>query len=85
MIKKNIYNGVPFFFTWLIQFKFQVFTYDRFSTAIIIRIAFGHQILSDDDPYLKMAETISYALSNSGPPGSTPVDFFPFRTYVHGR
>ncbi|KAF9460615.1 cytochrome P450 CYP621A2 [Collybia nuda] len=50
----------------------------RFSTAIIMRLAYGHQITSDDDPYVKIAEDTGYALSNGGPPGSTPVDFFPF-------
>ncbi|KAF9458164.1 cytochrome P450 [Collybia nuda] len=49
----------------------------RFATAIIIRIAFGHQITSDDDPYVKISQDAGYALSNAGSPGSTPVDFFP--------
>lgn len=55
----------------------------RFSTAIIIRIAFGHQIISDDDLYVKIADDVSYALSNAGSPGGTLVDFFPFRTYIY--
>ncbi|KAF8077572.1 cytochrome P450 [Lyophyllum atratum] len=53
----------------------------RFSTAIIIRIAYGHQITSDDDPYVYVTEGVSHALSNMGPPGGTPVDFFPILQY----
>jgi len=49
----------------------------RYSTAIIIEIAYGHQIISDDDPYVKIAEDICIATANSGPPGGTPVDMFP--------
>ncbi|KAG6915684.1 hypothetical protein DXG01_010412 [Tephrocybe rancida] len=51
----------------------------RYTTAVIMRIAYGHQITSDDDPYVDLTEAASYALSNAGSPGSTPVDFFPFR------
>lgn len=57
----------------------------RFSTAIIMRVAYGHQITSDDDPYVKIAQDTGYALSNGGSPGSTPVDFFPLRKYLHLR
>jgi hypothetical protein len=46
-----------------------------------MRVAYGHQITSDDDPYVKIAQDTGYALSNGGSPGSTPVDFFPFRAY----
>ncbi|KAF9464219.1 cytochrome P450 [Collybia nuda] len=50
----------------------------RFATAIVIRLVSGHQIVSDDDPYIQMAENVGYTASNSGPPGATAVDFFPF-------
>ncbi|KAG6910700.1 hypothetical protein DXG01_008744 [Tephrocybe rancida] len=50
----------------------------RFATAIVIRLVCGHQITSDDDPYIRMAEDVGATAANSGPPGSTPVDFFPF-------
>ncbi|KAJ3574049.1 hypothetical protein NP233_g2020 [Leucocoprinus birnbaumii] len=49
----------------------------RFSTSIIIRIAYGHEIKSDDDPYIKIAEDSGYALTHCGPPGGTPIDLFP--------
>ncbi|KAF5382531.1 hypothetical protein D9615_002807 [Tricholomella constricta] len=50
----------------------------RFSTAIVIRLVSGHQITSDDDYYIRMAEEVGATAANSGPPGSTAVDFFPF-------
>ena len=49
-----------------------------FSTAIIMRIAYGHRVVSDDDEFIRLTNERGYAMSNSGPPGSTPVDFFPF-------
>ncbi|RDB18010.1 hypothetical protein Hypma_000693 [Hypsizygus marmoreus] len=53
----------------------------RFSTAIIIEIAFGHQITADNDPYLKAADDVCFAAANSGPPGGTFVDLFPILRY----
>ncbi|KAF8063986.1 cytochrome P450 [Lyophyllum atratum] len=53
----------------------------RFATAIVVEIAYGHQIVSDDDPYVKIAEDVCFATVNSGPPGGTPVDIFPFLRY----
>ncbi|KNZ78681.1 O-methylsterigmatocystin oxidoreductase [Termitomyces sp. J132] len=54
----------------------------RFSTSIIMQVAYGHQIASDEDPYLQMTEHISHSLSNAGSPGNTPVDFFPILNYL---
>ncbi|KAF9459490.1 cytochrome P450 [Collybia nuda] len=50
----------------------------RFSMAVITHVVYGHHIMSDDDPYVKIAKDSGYVLSDGGPPGSTPVDFFPF-------
>lgn len=50
-----------------------------FSTAIIMQVAFGHEVVSDDDPYLEIARQCAYAVSNCGPIGNTPVDLFPLR------
>lgn len=47
-----------------------------------MRIVYGHQITSKDDPYVKIAADTGYALSNGGPPGGTPLDFFPFRESI---
>ncbi|KAG5651044.1 hypothetical protein H0H81_010078 [Sphagnurus paluster] len=54
-------------------------TDSRYSAAIIIEIAYGHRILTDNDPYVKIAEDVCHASAHSGPPGGTPVDIFPFR------
>ncbi|KAG6846427.1 hypothetical protein H0H93_014017, partial [Arthromyces matolae] len=50
----------------------------RFSTAVIIELTFGHRITSDIDPYVEISEDCSSLLLEVGPPGATPVDFFPF-------
>ncbi|GLB41889.1 putative cytochrome p450 [Lyophyllum shimeji] len=49
----------------------------RYSTAIIMDIIYGHQIVSADDPFVKIAEDCCEAAAESGPPGATPVDLFP--------
>src|ERR1700722_2752448 len=48
------------------------------STAIIMRVSYGHRVVSDDDEFLRLANDHDDAINNCGPPGSTPVDFFPF-------
>ncbi|KAJ6559762.1 cytochrome P450 [Mycena capillaripes] len=50
---------------------------DRFATGIITQIVAGHRITSNDDPYLRMSKMVVEALSKTGPPGSSPLDFFP--------
>jgi hypothetical protein len=52
---------------------------DRFAAAVVVKIAYGHDVNSDDDLYLKVAQRANYALNNAGPIGSTPIDFFPWR------
>ncbi|KAF8884133.1 cytochrome P450 [Infundibulicybe gibba] len=54
----------------------------RFAASIVIRIAYGHQISSDDDEYNVMSYNIASALDAAGPPGGTVVDFFPFLQYL---
>ncbi len=49
----------------------------RYTTAIVMRIAYGHQIISDDDEFVRIAHDSGYTLNNSGPPGGTAVDLFP--------
>ncbi|KAG6831246.1 hypothetical protein H0H87_005812 [Tephrocybe sp. NHM501043] len=41
----------------------------RYSTSIVIEVAYGHRITSDDDPYVKLAEDVCERAANSGPPG----------------
>ncbi|KAG6833264.1 hypothetical protein H0H87_009439 [Tephrocybe sp. NHM501043] len=49
----------------------------RFSTAVIIDLTFGHQVVSDADPYLQIAEDCCALMNQTGPPGATVIDFFP--------
>ena len=57
-----------------------VFLYlNRFTTAVIIKIAYGHDIVSDDDYFLQVADEIGYVINNSGAPGNTPIDWIPIR------
>ncbi|KAK7041453.1 hypothetical protein VNI00_009319 [Paramarasmius palmivorus] len=52
----------------------------RYTTSNILRITFGHRPQSDDDVLFKLVNEVSHFMSNSGPPGNTPVDFFPWLT-----
>ncbi|KAJ7822933.1 cytochrome P450 [Mycena leptocephala] len=49
----------------------------RFATGIITQIVAGHRITSNDDPYLRMSKMVLEAMSKTGPPGGSPLDFFP--------
>lgn len=42
-----------------------------------MRIAYGHQIVSEDDEFMTIVNDVAYALNNGGPPGATIVDYFP--------
>ncbi|KAF8175026.1 cytochrome P450 [Mycena galopus ATCC 62051] len=53
----------------------------RFATGVITQIVAGHQITSDDDPYLHMSRMVFEAMAKTGPPGSSPLDFFPLLQY----
>ncbi|KAG5645999.1 hypothetical protein DXG03_004601 [Asterophora parasitica] len=55
----------------------------RFSTAIVIEITFGHRIIADDDPYLKLADEFARSSTQTGPPGGTAVDLFPFSMVLY--
>lgn len=44
-----------------------------------MEITYGHRIQSDDDPYIEIAEGVNYIGTQSGIPGMSPVDVFPFR------
>ncbi len=47
-----------------------------------MKIAYGHQIETDDDEYIKMTENVSLAHVDAGDPGTAPVDFFPSCTLL---
>ncbi len=57
----------------------EVSIFFSFSTAIIMQVTFGHEIVSDNDPYLELAWESGYAVTHCGPIGNTPVDLFPVR------
>ncbi|KAJ6472466.1 cytochrome P450 [Mycena sanguinolenta] len=49
----------------------------RFATGIITQIVAGHRITSDDDPYLQLSQKVYDSFAKMGPPGNSPIDFFP--------
>ncbi len=57
------------------------FDWIRVSTAIIMEVAYGHRILSDDDQYLQLVEGVKHIASGGGDMGSTLVDFLPIRQH----
>ncbi|KAF9002124.1 cytochrome P450 [Cyathus striatus] len=54
----------------------------RFSTALIVKIAYGRDIVSDDDPYIDISGTALDSMVSCGAAGSTPVDFMPFLRFL---
>ncbi|CAL1709588.1 unnamed protein product [Somion occarium] len=54
----------------------------RYATAIIIEMAYGHRVVSDDDVYVEIAEGINKTITDAGTPGMTPVDVFPILRHV---
>ncbi|KAI1790771.1 cytochrome P450 [Ganoderma leucocontextum] len=69
---KNLLDR-PADFDWLVR---------RFGAAVIMKIAYGHEIERDDDEYIKMTENVSLAHVDAGDPGTAPVDFFPILQYL---
>ncbi|KAF9469506.1 cytochrome P450 [Collybia nuda] len=53
----------------------------HYSTTLILRISFGHEITSNGDIFLDVLKDAGQILRSSGPPGSTAIDFFPFLQY----
>ncbi|KAL1689520.1 cytochrome P450 [Schizophyllum commune] len=53
-----------------------------YGTAITIQIITGHEIKSLGDIYLRVAEDVGKAMTGSGTPGATGVDFFPLLRYL---
>ncbi|KAJ3491620.1 hypothetical protein NLI96_g552 [Meripilus lineatus] len=49
----------------------------RFASAVILEIAYGHRIQTDDDPYLQSTEHINQSLAGAGEPGMTAIDHIP--------
>jgi hypothetical protein len=53
------------------------------SPRVITQLVAGHRITSDDDPYLHFPKAIYEAMSQTGPPGSSPLDFYPGRESIN--
>lgn len=51
----------------------------RYIAAGIIGVTFGHEVLSDDDYFLKMANNVNDILGGVGVPGTSAIDVFPIR------
>jgi hypothetical protein len=43
----------------------------RFATTVVMKIAYGHRVQSDDDGYIKLGERFSHAFRALGSPGGT--------------
>ncbi|KAK0231772.1 cytochrome P450 [Armillaria nabsnona] len=50
----------------------------RFSSVVIMKIAYGYHISGEDDPLMKLIAEMIEVMNNSGPPASTPPEFFPW-------
>jgi hypothetical protein len=70
------------FVEYILQWFISDASIARFATTIIVHIVCGHQITSDEDPYLKIAENTTNATSIGGSPGGTIIELFPFREFV---
>ncbi|KAJ7104681.1 cytochrome P450, partial [Mycena epipterygia] len=53
----------------------------KFTTNILVQVVSGHKIDSIDDPYLELSKVVYQVFSVTGPPGGTPIDFFPALRY----
>ncbi|KAF9262303.1 cytochrome P450 [Marasmius fiardii PR-910] len=54
----------------------------RLTVSNIIRVTYGHQVKSDDDLFMKISNDSTHISHNSGPMGSTPIDFFPLLCHL---
>lgn len=53
----------------------------RFASAVILEIAYGHRVETDDDPYLQLTEDINQCVAGAGEPGMAAIDFIPLCVY----
>lgn len=54
----------------------------RFSYSIILEVAYGRRIETENDPYMKITEDLVRAMDGTGEPGTTMLDFFPIRKSI---
>ncbi|KAF7288861.1 Cytochrome P450 [Mycena chlorophos] len=50
----------------------------EFSTTVAVYAMNGHEITSEDDEYLALGDAVARTFTETGPPGGTGVDMFPF-------
>ncbi|KAJ3485901.1 hypothetical protein NLI96_g4622 [Meripilus lineatus] len=48
-----------------------------FSASVLMEIAYGQHVVSDDDPYLQIANRLNTFIADVGMQGTHPVDVFP--------
>ncbi|KAI1474523.1 cytochrome P450 [Daldinia eschscholtzii] len=58
------------------------FSLRRFASSIVLRIGFGVTVMSDDDPYIKIAIDANMATGGGGNPGTALVDYLPSFRYI---
>lgn len=51
-----------------------------YSASVVTEMAYGHQVVSDDDPYLHIADRLNSMIAGVGAQGSNMVDLFPICT-----
>ncbi|KAJ7600385.1 cytochrome P450 [Mycena floridula] len=50
----------------------------RFATSILVKVAFGYNITTNDDPFMAMLARFSKSFETEGPSGVTTIDALPF-------
>ncbi|KAF8885538.1 cytochrome P450 [Gymnopilus junonius] len=53
-----------------------------FSTSVILRINYGHEVVSENDTYLKIIADVGYCVTHCATPGSNLVDLIPIMKYL---
>ncbi|KAF8885537.1 cytochrome P450 [Gymnopilus junonius] len=53
-----------------------------FATAVILRINYGHELISNNDPYFKVVSDAAYCIVHCATPGSNLVDLLPIMKYL---
>ena len=63
----------------MFSFMMSLWCIHRFTTAVVVEIAYGHRILSDDDKHAEIIEAVEHVLEIGGDLGTSPVDLLPIR------
>ncbi|KAJ8700830.1 hypothetical protein PTI98_003818 [Pleurotus ostreatus] len=56
--------------------------FNMFATSVITGILYGHQVVSEDDEYMKLMDHQSMIAVNLGQPGGALLDILPFLQYL---